>query len=148
MKTIDVDLKEALGANDAPCLDRFAIYLPNKDDQENPVPGFEQWVESALYMMAEINGGTTKLPAAEGLWRGDHGGVVREDTNVIYSFLRKPASFEANLERIKIFLHSYGKFASQGEVMAEFTGTGAKGHTHRSYFITEYPDASEDIKPS
>ena len=69
---------------------------------------------------------------------------MREPTHLVYSYIRDEKRFEANLERLVRFIHSFGKHANQGEVMVEFSGeVPGRGFVSRAYFIDEYPKAGE-----
>jgi hypothetical protein len=138
-----VDLQSALGATTGASATRFSLYLPDSDRHGQPVPQLEQWIDVAMTLFADINGGATRLPVAQGIWKPDgRGEIVREATNVVYSFVRDRTRFDANLERIAVFIHSFGKHANQGEVMAEFAGeVPGRGFVSRAYFIDKYPKA-------
>jgi hypothetical protein len=139
-----MDLRKALGAYDAPSLQKFSLYLPELDRDEAPVPDIEKWIEAAMSILAEINGGATRLPVAVGYWKPQNGEPMREPTNVVYSFIRNDKQFAANLDRLVRFIHSFGKHAKQGEVMVEFSGeTPGRGFVSRAYYIREYPKAGK-----
>lgn len=137
-----MDLGEALGASGLASLQRFSLYLPDSDRDGAPVPQLEQWSAVAMALFADVNGGATRLPMAQGIWKPEGGAEVREATVVVYSFIRDTARFEANIERLAAFIHTFGKHARQGEVMVEFSGEVAgRGFVSRAYFIDEYPKA-------
>lgn len=142
-------LKEILAATDDPSAQKFSLYLPEKDRDGAPVPRHDDWVEAAMTIFADVNGGATRLPTAQGIWKPDTGAVVREATSVVYSFIRETGTFEAGLERLARFIHTFGKHANQGEVMVEFAGevpAGGGGELRfvsRAYFIEEYSKAGE-----
>jgi hypothetical protein len=141
-----VDLQTALGATTGASATRFSLYLPDSDRDGQPVPQLEQWIDVAMALFADINGGATRLPVAQGIWKPDRGGeVVREATNVVYSYIGQQRIFEANLDRLVRLIHSFGKHAKQGEVMVEFSGEVGRGDARRfvarAYFIDEYPKA-------
>jgi hypothetical protein len=138
-----VDLGHALGAASLASLQRFSVYLPDSDVDGAPVPQLEQWIAAAMTLFADVNGGATRLPAAQGVWRPESGGrEVRETTAVVYSFIRDTARFEANIGRIAVFIHTFGKHARQGEVMVEFSGdVPERGFVSRAYFIDRYEKA-------
>jgi hypothetical protein len=122
--------------------------LPDRDRDGAPVRHLEAWIEMAMGVFTDVNGGATRLPLAHGMWKPQSGGkTVREATTVVYSFIRDRARFNANVGRLTTFIHSFGKHANQGEVMVEFSGEvrrrGERSFVSRAYFIDEYPKAGE-----
>jgi hypothetical protein len=138
-----LDLGQALGASNLASLQRFALYLPDRDRDGIPVPQLEKWIGAAMALFANVNGGATRLPTAQGLWKPEDGSAeVREATVVVYSFIRDTARFHANIGRLAAFTHSFGKHAKQGEVMVEFSGeVPGRGFVSRAYFIDDYAKA-------
>lgn len=135
-----MELKRALGARKGANASRFALYIPDSDSAGNPVPDLEKWKEAALAVFADVNGGATLLPPAQGVWKPEGGGdTVREATSVVYSFIRDRRRFERGLSKLAIFIHTFGKHAGQGEVMVEFSGeVPGRGFVARAYFIDDY----------
>ncbi|HEX9965282.1 MAG TPA: hypothetical protein VGB04_09910 [Allosphingosinicella sp.] len=140
-----MDLAKILGAAQAASLQRFSLYLPDSDREGRPVPQLEQWIEAAMLIFAEVNGGATRLPLAQGIWKPEDGGAtVREATTIVYSFIRDTERFEGGIERLAAFIHTFGKHANQGEVMVEFSGdVPGRGYVSRAYFIADYSKAGE-----
>lgn len=142
-----MDLAKALGAGTPASIQKFSLYLPERDRDGEPVPEIERWIEAALHIFGQINGGATRLPVAQGYWKPNSGEPVREPTNVVYSYIRDDKRFEANLGRLVRFIHSFGKHAKQGEVMVEFSGEVGRGgrrrFVSRAYFIDRYEKAGE-----
>lgn len=105
------------------------------------MPRLEQWIEAAMRVFAEVNGGATRLPTAQGIWSPGAGEEpMREASNVVYSFIRDEAVFAANVRRLAAFIHSFGKHARQSEVMVEFAGKDpVRGYVSRAYFVDKYP---------
>lgn len=134
-----MDLAKRLGAeNDVSRAQKFFIYLPDRDASNQPISDIENWLNKAVWLMAEINGGCTRLPAAQGAWFGMNGQTkLFEHTVVIYSYLLKPESFEQRFEEIVEFLHDYGRMTNQDTVMAEFSGWAfdGEGYISEAYFI-------------
>lgn len=95
-----MELKDVLGATGEASAQKFSLYLPEKDRDGAPVPRHEEWVEAAMTIFAEVNGGATRLPTAQGIWKPQAGPVVREATSVVYSFIRDTGTFEAGLDRL------------------------------------------------
>lgn len=140
-----MDLRQILGAAQAASLQRFSLYLPDNDRDGAPVPRLEDWIEAAMLIFAEVNGGATRLPVAQGIWKPEGGGAtVREATTIVYSFIRDTERFELRVERLAVFAHTFGKHANQGEVMVEFSGdVPGRGFVSRAYFIENYSRAGE-----
>lgn len=139
-----MDLEKALGAGKPATLQKFSLYLPDRDRAGAPVERFEEWQSAAMDLLADLNGGATLLPPAQGIWNPEAGEPVREATSVVYSFIRDGERFQAGLPRLAAFLHTFGKHANQGEVMVEFSGeVPGRGFVSRAYFIDDYPLAGE-----
>jgi hypothetical protein len=142
-----MDLEKALGAGKPASIEKFSLYLPERDRDGAPVSDIELWIEAAMGLFGDINGGATRLPVAQGYWKPEGGEPVREPTNVVYSYIRDDRRFEANLDRLVRFIHSFGKHARQGEVMVEFSGEvrrrGERSFVSRAYFIDDYRKAGE-----
>lgn len=138
-----MDLGEILGAAQAASLQRFSLYLPDSDRDGAPVPRLEEWIEAAMLIFAEVNGGATRLPLAQGIWKPEDGGAtVREATTIVYSFIRDTERFERGVEKLAVFAHTFGKHAKQGEVMVEFSGDVlGRGFVSRAYFVEDYAKA-------
>lgn len=136
-----MDLKEALGATEAATADRFAIYLPDRDSEGEPIE-IDAWIETALTIMTEINGGSTRLAPSIGMYN-NNGKIIRENTTVVYSFIRDADNFIANLPRIKKFLHTFGYETRQQEVMVEFSGESSGSFFQRAYMISDYQRVTE-----
>jgi hypothetical protein len=126
---IVLDLATALGSEPGYSTRSLNIYIPNKDKDGNPVPDQGRWVEEALRLLSEVNGGATAMPPVDGVWRNDDGTLIRENPIVVYSFVR-PAAFVQNLPRVREFLHRLGRETNQGEIAVEFEG--------RFYRIRQY----------
>jgi hypothetical protein len=57
-----IDLQTALGATTGASATMFSLYLPDSDRDGQPVPQLEQWIDVAMTLFADINGGATRLP--------------------------------------------------------------------------------------
>lgn len=137
-----MDLGKILGADQAASIEKFSIYLPDRDRDNKKVPDIATWIETAIIKMAEVNGGVTRLPPSTGAWRRDDGVLVRENTTVLYSYIRDPALFEKQLPVLVRLLHTFGKRTNQGEVMVEFSGGEPGRYVSRAYFIRKYTQAA------
>jgi hypothetical protein len=134
----DVDLSRILGASPQPAGERFTIYLPDKDRLGEPVKDINSWIDAALYLLTEINGGATKLAPTTGYWRSPQGQTVTEQTTLVYSYYRDPQAFHDRLDEIAAFLHDFGRSTNQGEIVAEIFGESQDGFFNRFYSITEF----------
>ncbi len=85
----------------------------------NSIANHRDWVEEALALLSEINGGATATAPVEGAWENDAGILIREQTVLVYSFVKADAFIE-NLARIRDLLHRFGRETGQGEVAFEF----------------------------
>jgi hypothetical protein len=137
-----MDLKKLLGATEAASIEKISIYLPDKDKFGVLIPDHGVWIEAAMTVMAQVNGGATCLPPAIGVWRSDEGVLLKEGTTVVYSYIRDPAQFLANVARLKMFLQMFGQETQQSEIMVEFTGEKDDGFISRAYFIRDYRSAA------
>lgn len=119
-----IKLAEALGTDAGISIQRFTIYLPDRDRYGNEIPDRDAWKLEAMQLLSEINGGATAFPPVEGAWLNDTEAepeLIWETTVMIYSFI-KPDSFLDNLPRLREFLHRFGRETNQGEVAFEFAG--------------------------
>ncbi|MCO5792824.1 MAG: hypothetical protein HEQ21_08390 [Blastomonas sp.] len=134
-----MDLAKRLGAEDGVSRpQKFAIYLPDRDADNQPVLNMGRWLDEAVTLMTEINGGCTRLPSSRGAWLNKKTNkTIIEDTAVIYSYLFDPEMFEERFDEIVEFLYEYGRETNQDSVMAEFSGwTSAHGdYVSEAYFI-------------
>ena len=134
-----MDLEKELGANGAASAQKFSLYIPDEDRHGNPVPNREEWIAAAMRLFADINQGATRLPTAQGIW--DPEGPEPpgpEATDVVYSFIFDAARFEANVKRLAVFIHSFGKHTDQHTVMCEFSGeVPGRGFVSRASFISD-----------
>jgi hypothetical protein len=116
-----VDFPEAIGASASASIQVLTLYLPSKDREGKAVANLESWIEEGLALLAEIGGGATAWPPAEGVWKGEDGNLIREKTSVIYCYVI-PDRFRANLPSLRAFLHRFGRTTNQGEVALEWDG--------------------------
>jgi hypothetical protein len=141
-----MDIAKRLGAEDGVSRpQRFALYLPDRDADNQPVENMGAWLDEAVTLMTEINGGCTRLPPAKGAWfNRSTDRIVIEDTVVVYSYLFEPERFEERFDQIVEFLHTYGRETKQDSVMAEFSGWSnpRDGYISEAYFI---PSSSFEV---
>lgn len=76
-----------LGASATMAAHRFIFYLPDKDRYGNQVPDIEDWVTESCLLLATLNGGATRLPAAQGMWLNRKEGRLIHETTHIHGVL-------------------------------------------------------------
>jgi hypothetical protein len=133
-----VELAAALGAEPGYSKRSFTVYIPEKDRSGKLVPNQSEWIEEAIRLLCEINGGATAMPPVEGGWMNEEGVIIREHPVVVYSYIRA-GEFLAGLPRIREFLHRLGRESDQGEIAFEFEG--------QFYRIRQYDQGSQETKP-
>ena len=148
-----MDIKARLRASLDAKVQKVAIYLPDRDNDDNYIENIEQWANRAVRLLTDINGGSTKLPISHGTWRlkakeedGEYRGsdkILYEYSIVIYSFIEDEKVFDERFEEITLFLHKFGRETKQNAVMLEFSGGDYDTYFHRSYFIMESDYISE-----
>lgn len=138
--SFDLALLSGLGADGAITVQKFTIYLPDRDKNQNPIPNIEEYIEAGASLLAGINHGVTRLPAAQGMWINSETGIpVTENTVLLYSFIRQPEQFIQRLPEIREFLHEFGSSTNQGEVVVEYFGETLDGRLYsRAYWITKF----------
>jgi len=118
---IALDLAELLGATEA-SVQQLTLYIPDKDKDGNQQKDLNKWIYEAQEVLTAIGGGTTSMPPADGTWLNpDSNETIREETKMIFTYI-EPDRFEANLARLREFLHRFGRETNQGEVAFEFDG--------------------------
>ena len=132
-----MDLKQGLNASEAASVQQLRLYLPDRDKQNRPVSNIQDWIDAAVALFVEINGGCTALPPSDGAWRTDAGPVVSERTAVVYSYITDPDEFERQFDKIARFVHLFGKRTGPESVMVEFSGGEEGKYISRAYFVNE-----------
>lgn len=118
---MDIDLGKELGAKEQPSAQRLTLYIPNKDRVGAQVEQHEQWIHEAQELLTDIGGGTTAFPPVDGTWRKPDGSTLWEQTRIVYTYI-DPDKLTANMQRLRTFLHRFGRKTNQGEVVFEFNG--------------------------
>ncbi len=72
-------------------------------------------------LLSAIGRGATAFPPVDGTWRKPDGSDLWEQTRIIYSYVH-PDKTTANLQRLREFLHRFGRETDQGEIAFEFDG--------------------------
>ncbi len=115
----DTNVAAALGAEAGVSVQRFLVYVPNKDKDGEETGTQRGWVLEAIRLLSEINGGATAM-LAEGGWLNDEGKIILEDPVIVYSHVKNAGEFVKHLPRIRAFLHRMGRETNQGEIAVEF----------------------------
>lgn len=145
-----MDLGALLGAEPAVPLDKFSIYLPDRDKHRSLVANIDEWIEIAMTRLAKINEGATRMAPAGGIWAPADGSghIVRENTTVVYSFIKNPDAFRSSVNSLAVFLHTFGRDTNQGAVMVEFGGRYEGQYVSRAYYISNYVLAADSDAPT
>lgn len=118
----ELSLAEALGASGETSEQMLALYIPNKDRRGVEFGTQRQWVLKAASLLAEIGGGVTILPPAEGGWLDEkEGRIVWEHPVVVYTYI-KADKLLPRLPALRALAHALGRETDQGEVVVEFDG--------------------------
>lgn len=118
---MDIDLGAELGAAGEPSAQRLTLYIPNKDCAGVVVPDHQEWATRAQELLTRIGNGATAFPPVRGTWQKPDGGVLWEETTIMYTYIDAD-KMEENLGRLREFLHAFGRETNQGEVVFEFDG--------------------------
>lgn len=137
MTVVNWNLQALLRASAAASVQKLSIYIPNKDKNNQVVHKSEDWIDAAVELLTDINGGSTRMPLARGTWLRRGGHVIKEDTTVVYSYIEDPDEFERRIKEITAFLHRFGKATNQDSVMVEFSGGDDGYFVSRAYYIHE-----------
>ena len=113
----------AIGATHPVGSEQITIFIPSKDQLGNAIDQ-DRWANEALETLGQLFRGATAFPPGKGIWRDDDKGgiLLREITVMIISYVSK-ADLYKNLEKLRAFLHRFGREANQGEVGLIISGT-------------------------
>src|SRR5207302_1837908 len=110
----EINIAEAFGAADGR-EQRFAVYIPNKDKDGNPVEQ-EKWIDKTLRLLSEICGGATAMPPIRGAWLNEESGtLVVEEPVLVYTFI-DPDEFANRMQEVVHLVHEIGKETRQGQM--------------------------------
>jgi hypothetical protein len=116
----EIDIAAAFGAEPLHG-QRFAVFIPNKDRDGQPVEQ-PRWVMEALTLLAQVGGGATAMPPVTGAWLNpDTAALVIEEPVVVFSYVR-PARFVEMLPQLVTFVKRLGRETNQGAIAIEFDG--------------------------
>jgi hypothetical protein len=102
--------------------ERFAIYVPNKDRDNNPVEQ-EPWVNRMIEILSELCGGATAMPPIRGAWLNESTSkLVLEEPVLVYAFV-DPRKFVPGIQKLVDAVHAMGRETNQGQVAFEFGGS-------------------------
>ncbi|MGA7782474.1 MAG: hypothetical protein WCA85_32840 [Paraburkholderia sp.] len=115
---VDLDIAEVFGASETR-QQRFAIYIPNKDQNGQPVEQ-AQWLTKALTLLSEICGGATAMPPVRGAWlNSETKNLVIEEPILVYTYI-DPKPFVDKIQEIVDLVHEIGRETNQGQMAIEF----------------------------
>jgi hypothetical protein len=115
---VAINLLEELGAAEEASQDRITVYIPSRDQHGDPVE-FEPWVQRVLALLAEVGGGATRTPPAQGAWLNpETRELIIEEVTLVYSYIDAQV-FTERLSDIRALLHGMGRALNQGEVVIE-----------------------------
>jgi hypothetical protein len=118
---MQLDLGKELGATEEPSAQRLTLYIPNKDRNGELIGDHDGWSREAQELLTAIGDGATAFPPVDGTWRKPDGTDLWEQTRIIYTYV-DPDKLDANLSRLREFLHRFGRKTNQGRVVFEFDG--------------------------
>jgi hypothetical protein len=118
---MELDLGQELGATQEPSAQRLTLYIPNKDSAGALIHDHQKWSVEAQGLLTEIGCGATAFPPVDGTWRRPDGTDLWEQTRIVYTYV-DPDRLGTNLQRIRAFLHRFGRETNQGQVVFEFDG--------------------------
>lgn len=139
---VHFSFEEAFRATSDKSGEKLSLYFPDRDQNNGLVPDVDRYVEVAACLMTDINGGVTKLPAAEGRYKSGEM-IVEENTTILYSYIFDPESFQRRYIELVALLHKFGRETNQREVMFDFIGEADNVSYSRSYKISEYYTEAE-----
>jgi hypothetical protein len=87
-----VDLTAAFGAETGVAVQCFAIYIPDKDRNDQDIGNQRRWVLDAIALLCDNNGGATAIPV-EGGWLSPEGRTILEHPVIVYSYVTQPDRF-------------------------------------------------------
>lgn len=119
---VEMDFISRLGAEESVSIQALTLYIPDRDRDGNEIGNQRKWVLEGAALLAEIGGGATIAPAAEGGWLDREAGrVVWERPVLVYTYVEDERLLAA-IPRLRDFLHRMGRETRQGEVAFEFDG--------------------------
>jgi hypothetical protein len=119
---LELDLGQALGADQVPSHQVLRVYIPDRDRDGQEIGDQRRWVLLAASLLARIGGGVTIEPPVEGGWLDPRTGrVLWEHPVLVYTYV-EPERFAESLPELRTFLHQLGRDTHQGEIAFEFDG--------------------------
>lgn len=116
-----INIAEVLGATEVRD-QRFAVYIPNKDEDGNPVEQ-EKWIMKTISLLSDICGGATAMPPIRGAWLNEESKVlVVEEPVLVYTFI-EPDNFAKRIDEVVRLVHEIGISTRQGQMAVEFNQT-------------------------
>jgi hypothetical protein len=119
---VEIDVAEALGAEELASQDMLSLYVPNKDRNGkvfDPTP----WIKEATELLYRIGEGATVTPPHDGVSEGAAGAPLWEKTVIVYTYVI-PGAFRRELPNLREFLHRFGRTTNQQSVGLSLAGAG------------------------
>jgi hypothetical protein len=102
--------------------ERFAIYVPNKDQAGNSMDQ-KPWVDEFVRLLSEIGGGATAMPPVTGAWLNpETNRLVIEEPIIVYSYVYPDVLIERIGDLVEL-VRRMGRETNQGAVGLEYGGT-------------------------
>ena len=115
------DLAQELGAARDVLGQALTLYIPSRDGLTDEEFDNRAWVREASEVLAQIGRGYTIMPPATGGYLKQDGTMVEESVTLVYAYV-EPDLFEAQLPRLREFLHRMGRETRQEMVVMELAG--------------------------
>lgn len=103
----------------------IVLWIPSVDRDGNNLPDQAKWTTAALDLFANLYGGATAMPPADGIWRDDDRGGkrIRESPILIHCYVTEEQANERKSQnRLGAFCRKMGKDTRQGEVVLLING--------------------------
>jgi hypothetical protein len=111
----------------------LVVFVPSLTRDGTPIDS-EYWRNQTVETLANLFGGATSVSGV-GAWRDDDGTVLREDVNIVTTFMAKDAWNEDSVPSLAVFLRRMGRETEQGEIGLIADGT--------YYAIQEFNDEAK-----
>lgn len=102
----------------------IVLWIPSADRDGEDLPDQDKWSTAALDLFAELYGGATAMPPADGIWRDeDRGKVIRESPILIHCYVTEEQAHDRKAQgKLGAFCRKMGKETRQGEVVLLIDG--------------------------
>ena len=145
----DADVFSGLGAQPGEAGQQITLYFPRHDRDGRELDGsiehpngqiledVETFVGMAMALLEKANHGFTRLPLCKGAWVRSDGQAQREETIILYSYLKNGGrAFMNRLPQLKEIFDQYAEACNQEEIFFELKGEWIEGQfLSRAYTI-------------